>query len=65
MMFFNAEEVDTHENDISAKKKIKIQGSRIQEENEQQRWKKSFSCKEIKRKKKIISLGHKICGLSS
>ena len=64
-MFFNAEEVDIYENDISAQKEIKIQGAWIQKENEQQGWKKGFSSQKIKRKKKIISLGHIICGLSS
>lgn len=30
MMFYSAEEVDTHEDDISTKKEIKIQGSWFQ-----------------------------------
>ncbi len=64
-MFYSAEEVDTHEDDISTKKEIKIQGSWFQSKNEYKRWKKSFSCKKIKRKKKIISVDHIICGLSS
>ena len=64
-MFFNAEEVDNHENDISAQKKVKIQSSWISGKNEQQRRKKSISCKKIKRKKKIVSLGHKFVVFSS
>ena len=54
-----------YEDDISAEKEIQIQGSRIPGKNEHSRRKKSIGCKKIKRKKKIISVGHIICGLSS
>ena len=37
----------------------------LQSETEYSGRKKGFSCKKVKRKKKIISIGHNICGLSS
>ncbi|EOS27344.1 50S ribosomal protein L34 [Lachnospiraceae bacterium 3-1] len=55
----------TRENDISTEKKIQKKSSWIQKKNEYKRRQKSFSCKKIKRKKEIVSLGHIICGLSS
>lgn len=45
-----------YENDISAKEEIQSESSRIPRKNEYKGWKKSFSCKKIKRKKKIISI---------
>ena len=54
-----------YEDDISAQEEVKSKSSWIPCQNEHQRRKKSIGCKKIKRKKKIISLGHIICGLSS
>ena len=58
MVFFKSEEVDRYENDISAKKETQEKSSRFQKKNEYSKWKKSIGCKKIKRKKKIVSLGH-------
>ena len=52
-----------YEDDISAEKEKESESSWIQKKNEHSRRKKSIGCKEIKRKKEIISLGHIICGL--
>lgn len=52
-----------HENDLSTKKETESKSSWFQIKNEYSRRKKSIGCKKIKRKKKIISLGHKDCGL--
>jgi hypothetical protein len=64
-MFFNVEEVDEDEDDISAEEEAEIQGSWIQKENEHSWRKKSIGCEKIKRKKKIISIGHNFVVFSS
>lgn len=46
------------EDDIPTKKETEGEGSRFQTENENCRRKKGIGCKKIKRKKKIISIGH-------
>jgi hypothetical protein len=48
-MFFNVEEVDKDEDDISAEKETEIQSTRLQEKNEHSRRKKSIGCEKIKR----------------
>ena len=65
MVFSKAEEVDRYENDIPAKKKTQSKSAWFQKKNEDSRRKKSISCKKIKRKKKIDSLGHRIVVFSS
>ena len=45
-----------YEDDISAKNKTESESSRLQSQNEQRWWKKSYSCKKSKRKSKIICL---------
>ena len=50
-------EVHRNENDISAEKKTEVQSSWIQSQNEDERRKKSYSCKKSKRQKEIISIG--------
>lgn len=47
-----------NEDDIPTKKETAGEGSRFQTENENCRRKKSIGCKEIKRKKEIVSIGH-------
>lgn len=47
-----------YEDDIPTKKETESESSRFQKQNEHSRRKKSIGCKKIKRKKKIISLGH-------
>ena len=42
-----------------------IKSAWFPEKNENSRRKKSIGCKEIKRKKEVISIGHILCGLSS
>ncbi len=42
-------EVHRNENDISAEKKTEVQSSWIQSQNEDERRKKSYSCKKSKR----------------
>ena len=46
-----------NEDDISAEETFQSESSRIQSENEHKGWKKSFSCKKIKRKKEVIRVG--------
>ena len=52
-----------YEDDIPTKKETESESSRFQKQNEHSRRKKSIGCKKIKRKKKIISIGHNFCGL--
>ena len=65
MVFFKAEEVYRYENDISAEEKAKIKSAWFSEKNENSRRKKGIGCKKIKRKKKIVSLGHIFVTFSS
>lgn len=65
MVFFEAEEVYGYENDISAEEKAEIKSSWFSEKNENSRRKKGIGCKKIKRKKKIVSLGHRFVTFSS
>ncbi len=65
MMFFNTEEVDLYENDLSAEKEAEGEDPRIQEEDEHERRQEGFGRKEKKRKKEIMCIGHRTCGLSS
>lgn len=45
-----------YENDISAEEEIKVQGSRIQIQNEHGRRKKGFSCQKSKGQKSIVRI---------
>ena len=58
-MFFNVKEVDIYEDDIPTKKETEISSTWFQLKHEYSGRKKSFGCKKIKGKKKIISIGHK------
>ncbi len=58
-------EVILNEDDISTEKKAKSQGSWLSEKNEYKRWKKGTGSQKIKGKKRVISIGHSFCGLSS
>lgn len=56
-VLLSVKEVFSNENDISAKKEIESESSRLQSQNENGRRKKSSCIQKIKRKKEVISLG--------